>query len=114
MQHRERRRSTRVRVVAVATLETQGALSSNDQAVCTVQDLSRTGIGLETGQPPIKGQAVVLRISLDDETHELRTRAARVQVQPDSHFYRIGLDWSACSRSELAFLDRVLGVLQEG
>jgi len=114
MHDRDRRRSTRVRVVAVATLETQGALNANDQALCTVQDLSRNGIGLETGQPPIKGQAVILRISLDGETHELRTRAARVHNQPDSHFWRIGLDWSACSEFELAFLDRVLGVLQDG
>lgn len=111
MDQDNRRRATRVRAVAVASLETCGTLNANDQALCTVKDLSRTGIGLETGQPPIKGQGVILRLSLDEEIVEIRTRATRVTRQPDSHFYTIGLDWSHCSESELAFLDRVLGAM---
>ncbi|MCK5942477.1 MAG: PilZ domain-containing protein [Planctomycetes bacterium] len=111
MNYDDRRRSARVRAVAMATLETQGVLNANDQALCTVHDLSRNGIGLETGQPPTKGQAVVVRLSLDDEIHELRARAARVSRCEGSHFYSIGLDWSECAPEDLTFLDRVLGVL---
>lgn len=113
MHQDDRRRSTRVRAVAVASLETCGSLNANNQALCTVTDLSRTGIGLETGQPPIKGQGVILRLSLDGEIIEIRTRATRVRQLPDSHFYQLGLDWSHCSEEDLSFLDRVLGVLSD-
>ena len=113
MHQDERRRALRVRVVAVASLEACGSLNTNNQALCTVKDLSRTGIGLETGQPPIKGQGVLLRLSLDDEITEIKTRATRVNRKPGSHFYTLGLDWSTCSSEQLAFLDRVLGVLAE-
>tara|TARA_R110002072_G_scaffold269796_1_gene429073 strand:- start:5485 stop:5847 length:363 start_codon:yes stop_codon:yes gene_type:complete len=111
MDHDDRRRSTRVGAVAVASLVACGRINANDQALCTVRDLSRTGIGLETGQPPIAGQDVILRLSLDDEILEVRPRATRVNSKPGSHFYQLGLDWSHCTEAELAFLDRVLGVL---
>ncbi|MFT4515588.1 MAG: c-di-GMP-binding flagellar brake protein YcgR [Planctomycetota bacterium] len=113
MDQEDRRRSTRVSAVAVASLEACGSLNANNQALCTVKDLSRTGIGLETGQPPIKGQGVILRLSLNDEIIEIRTRTTRVTRKPDSHFYQLGLDWSHCSEEELAFLDRVLGVMAD-
>jgi hypothetical protein len=103
-----RRRATRVRVAAVAALETQGRLAPNDQALCSVRNVSRTGIGLETGQPPLAGQRVLLRLCLDDAMHELRTTATRVQRRGSSNFYDVGLDWSECTEPQLAFLDRVL------
>ncbi|MFT7534819.1 MAG: c-di-GMP-binding flagellar brake protein YcgR [Hyphomicrobiaceae bacterium] len=113
MHQDDRRRSTRHRAVAVASLEACGSLNANNQALCTVTDLSRTGIGLETGQPPIKGQGVILRLSLDEEIIEIRARTTRVTRQLNSHFYQLGLDWSHCSEEELSFLDRVLGVMAE-
>jgi c-di-GMP-binding flagellar brake protein YcgR len=111
MNQEDRRRSLRVRLVAVASLETCGSLNANNQALCTVRDISKHGIGLETGQPPVKGQGVVLRLSLEDEIIEIKTRATRVSKQPGSHFYSIGLDWSSCSEEELSFVDRFLGAM---
>ncbi len=109
----ERRRGPRIRVAATATLETGGVLNPNNQALCAVQDVSRSGIGLSTGQPPMRGQTVILRIALDDEIHELRTQATRVERKGTSNFYSVGLDWSSCSPDELSFLDRVLEVFEE-
>jgi len=113
MRQPEQRRATRVAVVAVASLEARGSLNSNDQGIGTVRNLSRTGIGLETGQPPLKGQNVTIRLSLDNELHELNTRATRVDRQGDSHFYQVGLDWSGCTEEELSFLDEALGILAD-
>jgi hypothetical protein len=108
-----RRRADRVRVAAIATMETKGTLNANDQAVCTVRNMSRTGIGVETGQPPIPGQTVVLRLALDEEVHELKTRTTRVQRRGKSNFYEVGLDWNVCTQSQLKFLDEVLAVIEE-
>ena len=88
-------------------------MNNNDQAMASVRDLSRTGIGLETGQPPLKGQTVLLRLSLGDEIIELTTRATRVQQLKGSHFYHVGLDWSNCSDEQLAFLDDVLDAITD-
>lgn len=106
----DRRRATRVRLVALATLETTDPRHACNQAVSTVRDISRVGIGIETGQPPMPGQSVLLRVLLDDRVHELRTRATRVTRRGDSNYYEIGLDWHACTPEQLAFLDEVLGV----
>jgi hypothetical protein len=111
-QDHERRRGQRVRVAASATLETKGVLNANDQAFCSVRDVSRSGIGLETGQPPLVGQGVVLRMALDQTVHELRTLATRVQRRGKSNFYEVGLDWSGCTPEQLAFLDEVLAVIE--
>jgi hypothetical protein len=108
----DRRRQPRVRVAAFATMETTGALNANNQALCAVKDVSRTGIGLTTGQPPMRGQTVIVRLALDDEIHELRTRATRVERNGTSNFYVVGLDWSLCSPDELSFLDRALSAVE--
>ena len=113
MDSQDRRRSQRVRVAASASLQTYGALNANNQALCSVRDLSRSGIGLETGQPPTSGQGVTLRIALDDQIHELQTRATRVERRGTSQFYHVGLDWGECTPEELQFLDDVLGVLHD-
>ncbi|MFY9344104.1 MAG: PilZ domain-containing protein [Planctomycetota bacterium] len=109
----ERRRAPRVRVAAVAALETKGSLSPNNQGLGVVKNVSRTGIGLETGQPPIPGQTVILRLALDDQTHELRTRATRVDRRGTGHFFDVGLDWGNCTTEQLAFLDAVLAVVEK-
>ena len=109
----DRRRAPRARVAAIASLETKGKLNANDQAIGVVRDMSRTGIGLETGQPPMVGQGVILRLVLDDESHQLCTRATRVERRGKSNFYQVGLDWSMCSSAELAFLDRVLHAYEQ-
>jgi hypothetical protein len=109
----ERRRGPRVKIAAFASLETCGRLNPNNQALCAVRDISRTGIGLETGQPPIPGQTVILRLAIDDRTHELLTQAIRVKRRGKGNFYQLGLDWSRCSPEQLAFLDELLQVVEQ-
>ncbi|MBL8725599.1 MAG: PilZ domain-containing protein [Planctomycetes bacterium] len=106
MRHDEHRRHPRAQLTAVAALQTLGRLNANDQGIATVRDVSRSGIGLRTGQPPLQGQAVILRLGIGDEILELTTLATRVRRCGDSHFYDVGLDWSNCSAEQLAFLDR--------
>jgi hypothetical protein len=113
MSHDDNRRAPRVRIAALATLETTGALNPNNQALSVVKNVSRTGIGIETGQPPLRGQTVMLRLAIDDAMHLLRTRATRVQRRGSSNFYEVGLDWSGCSPEQLAFLDDVLRLVEE-
>lgn len=113
MKHdQDRRRGPRVRVAAFATLETHGVLNAGNQALCSVRDVSKTGIGLETGQPPMVGQGVLLRLALDDEVREIRTLATRVHRRGQTNFYQVGLDWSACTSEQLAFLDKVLAAFE--
>lgn len=112
MRHDEQRRHPRVRISAVAALETLGRLNANDQALATVRDVSRAGIGLRTGQPPMAGQAVILRLAIGDEIREIRTLATRVTRCGDSNFYDIGLDWSSCTQEELSFLDRFIDLAE--
>lgn len=107
------RRAPRVRVAAIAALETKGSLAPNDQALCSVLNMSRTGIGLDTGQPPLAGQRVLVRLCIDDVMHELSTRATRVQRRGASNFYDVGLDWSECTPMQLAFLDQVLHHIEQ-
>jgi len=99
-------------MAACATLATGGVLSAGDQAFCTVQDVSRTGIGLQTGQPPMCGQPVRVRIGIDDEIHELCALTTRVERIGQGNFYRVGLDWSGCSPEQVAFLDRFLAIAE--
>jgi hypothetical protein len=113
MEHVNQRRHPRVRIAAIASLETQGRLNANDQAVGSVRDVSRSGIGLRTGQPPLRGQSVTLRIALDDMIHELKARATRISKVGNSNFYDVGLDWVECSSEDLAFLDQVLIVIEQ-
>lgn len=97
-----------MRVAATATLETHGVLNANNQALCSVRDVSRSGIGLETGQPPMVGQGVLLRLALDEDVREIRTLATRVHRRGKGNFYEVGLDWSSCTKEQLEFLDKVL------
>jgi hypothetical protein len=108
---KDTRRSKRVKVSGIATLET-GGLNATNQAVCTVRDLSRSGIGLETGQPPEVGQVVRLRLVLNGQMVTLSTIATRVDRRANSNFYVLGLDWSRCKPDELAFLDEVLDAVE--
>lgn len=100
-------------MAAIAALVAEGALNQNNQALCTVKNVSRTGIGLETGQPPLAGQSVIVRLALGDEMHEMRARAMRVRRRGTSSFYDVGLDWSGCSPVQLTFLDKVLEVVEQ-
>lgn len=110
----DRRRHPRQRVAASAALETGGSYNPNNQALCSVRNVSRSGIGVETGQPPLCGQEVLLRVALDDEIHEVKTRATRVvQAEDSKSFYEVGLDWSECSAEELEFLDRVFDAVAQ-
>lgn len=108
---KDTRRGKRVKISGIATLET-GGLNATNQAVCTVRDLSRSGIGLETGQPPEVGQVVRLRLVLNGQMVTLSTIATRVDRRANSNFYVIGLDWSRCKPDELAFLDEVLKAVE--
>lgn len=105
-------RAPRIRLAAMATLETQSTRSSINQALGAVKNLSRTGICIETGQPPLTGDRVMLRLAIDDRIHELKTTATRVTRRGSSNFYEVGLDWRLCSPEQLTFLDDLLSFLE--
>lgn len=113
MTRKEQRRSPRVRVAAVAALESVGRLNNNNQGLGAVKNVSRNGIGLETGQPPMRGQVVLLRLALNDVVHELRTHATRITKRGDGNFYDVGLDWTNCTEAQLSFLDEILRVVEK-
>ena len=81
-QNEDKRRAPRVRIAAVTSLETVGTRNANNQGMGVVKNVSRTGIGIETGQPPLRGQLVILRLAIDDVTHELRTHAVLAPLRP--------------------------------
>lgn len=101
----ERRRSPRTVLAAFAALEAQGR-HHNDQAFASVADVSRVGIAVHTGQPPIPGQQVVVRIALGEEIHEVTTTVTRV-TRRSADLFDVGLDWSHCDPTTLEFLERV-------
>jgi hypothetical protein len=105
----DRRKTERRQVQAYAALETIGRFP-NDQAFSAVFDVSRSGIGVKTGQPPTNGQTVYLRLAMGETIHTLRTTATRVQKR-EGCWYDVGLDWSNCKKEELAFLDEFLAAL---
>lgn len=109
----DRRRHPRCAVAASATLETRGKFNPSDQALCSVLNVSRAGIGVETGQPPLVGQQVFLRVALGEEIHELVTRATRVDHGDRANFYEVGLDWGDCTVEQLEFLDRVFTIAEQ-
>jgi hypothetical protein len=100
-----------MRLCAFAALEAEGR-HPNDQAFAAVSDVSHTGIGLRTGQPPLVGQTVIVRLAIEEEIHTLRAAAIRVR-ENGRHRYEVGLDWSACSDEELAFLDRYVELQEQ-
>src|SRR5688572_7069954 len=102
----DRRRSKRVLFKAVAAMVT-GGRHMNDQAFCVCVNVSRHGIGLRTGQPPIVGQTVVLRLAIGDEIHSLLAITKQI-TRAGKDWYHVGLDWSSCSKPELQFLDRYI------
>ncbi len=87
-----------------ATLETTGVLARNDQAFTLVIDVSRTGIGLRTGQPPVVGDRVIVRLGLGEEIRQLKAVVRRVSLRRRGVF-DVGLEWHGCTRKELAFVD---------
>jgi hypothetical protein len=89
-----------------------GTRNANNQGLGVVRNVSRTGIGIETGQPPLRGQMVILRLAIDDVTHELRTHAVRVQRRGAGNFYEVGLDWTSCTPEQLSFLDKILQLVE--
>lgn len=96
----------RQRLSAFAALETTDR-HANDQAFSAVADVSRSGIGLRTGQPPFKGQRVILRLAIGDDIHTITATATRINKR-DAYTFHVGLDWSDCTDTEIAFLDEYL------
>ena len=96
----------RQQLTALAALETKDQ-SANNQALCAVVDVSQSGIGLRTGQPPAIGQHVVLRLAIEEEIHTIHAVVCRVEKRGPSVF-DVGLDWSECSPEQRKFLDRYL------
>lgn len=100
------RRSQRIPIAATAALRTSGE-DANDQALCSVLDLSRHGAGVETGQPPNWGDLVTVRLAVGDTIRELRARVIRVQRRGTTNFHRVALDWRELTEDDIAFLDQV-------
>ncbi len=107
----ERRRHPRQPFDASGSLETHGAYDLS-RAECSVLNVSRSGIGVETEQPPSCGQEVLLRIEFDGEVHECKTRATRIERAEGSSLYHVGLDWSECTPVQIELLDRVFAVIE--
>ena len=84
-----------------AALEMQGR-HHNDQSFACVADVSRVGIAVRTGQPPLPGQQVAVRIALGEEIHEVITAVTRI-AQRGTDLFEVGLDWSRCPPETLAF-----------
>jgi len=108
----ERRRHPRQPFDASGSMETQGAYDLS-RTSCSVLNVSRSGIGVETDQPPSCGQEVLLRIEFDGEVHECKTTATRIVRVEGSSLYQVGLDWSECSQEQVELLDRVFAVIEE-
>jgi hypothetical protein len=104
----DRRSSPRVRLQAFAALQSSGK-HANDQAFCAVRDVSRHGIGMHTGQPPLVGQEVRLRLAIGEDIHTIVTRTTRVTKRKDD-FFEVGLDWSQCTPADLSFLRTFLTI----
>lgn len=96
----------------MATMETQGGRATSNQGLGAVKNLSRTGICLETGQPPRTGDRVLLRLAIDDQIHEMPTLVTRASRRGTTNFYEVGLDWRLCTPEQLAFLDDLLHFLE--
>ena len=72
-----RPRSARLRSHQIFAALTD-TLTGSDQAFGVVRDVSSSGIGLVTPQPPNKGARVTARLSVEDRIFELRMRVVRV------------------------------------
>lgn len=107
----EHRRAERMPHAAVAAMETIGPFGGNNQGVAVVRNLSRSGIGIETAQPPLKGQRVAFRLAIGTNVQRLTATTRRVQPKGNSGFYEVGLEWTTCSAQEAAFLDALIASL---
>lgn len=105
----DRRRSERSPLATFAALAT-GDTSPNDQAFSVAVDVSRSGIGVRTGQPPAVGQTVVLRLAFGESIHTLTATAMRVEERARNHF-DVGLDWAGCTEEQLRCLDAYLAAV---
>lgn len=110
---RRSERAPRACLAAMATMTVRSLRSQLDQSLGAVKNISRTGILMETGQPPLVGDSVLLRLAIGDRIHEIRATTARVARRGNSHFYEVGLDWRLADREQLAFLDDALAFLEQ-
>lgn len=97
----------------MATMAVRNLRTHLDQSLGSVKNVSRTGILVETGQPPLVGDVVLLRLAIGERIHELRATATRVAQRERSHFYEVGLDWRDTPPEQLVFLDDVLAFLEQ-
>lgn len=101
---KSRRQSARVPMHTFATIETTDILTRNNQAFTVVLDVSRTGIGVRTAQPPTEGENVILRIGVGEEIKRMNAIVRRV-TPLDRGGYDVGLEWQGCTQEDLVFLD---------
>lgn len=107
---KSRRQAVRVPLQTCATIETTDVLTRNNQAFTVVLDVSRSGIGLRTTQPPTKGENVILRIGLGEEILRLHATVRRV-TQLAKGGYDVGFEWQGCSGNDLSFLDQFIAAV---
>ena len=81
-----------------------------DQAFAIVQDISATGIGLLTPQPPEPGTKVRVRAAVGETMFDLEMNVARVETPEQGHEAIVGLQFTPnCpdrKRFLRTFLDR--------
>jgi hypothetical protein len=107
----DNRKHPRVRIEALAALKSHGRHGC-DQAFTAVTDISRSGIGLRTGQPPAVGQSATLRLALGEEIHVLNSTVTRVESRGNGVF-TVGLDWTTNTSEDNAFLQQFFAAVEQ-
>lgn len=108
---------TRERVKRSARLPSEHVFASlvdeetgADQAFAIIKDISATGIGLLTPQPPGVGSEVRVRAAIGESMFDLPMHVARVDPSSDGHQAVVGLEFHPeCSQRKRflrTFLDR--------
>jgi hypothetical protein len=100
----DNRKHPRMRIEALAALKSHGRQGC-DQAFSAVVDISRSGIGVRTGQPPAIGQAVTVRLALGERIHVLNSAVTRVVPRGNGTF-TVGLDWHVNTPEDMEFLEQ--------
>ncbi|MEO0479126.1 MAG: PilZ domain-containing protein [Planctomycetota bacterium] len=78
-----------------------------DQAFGVVRNVSSSGIGLITPQPPHKGARITAKLSVGEQMFELRMRVARSDPDPSGQTM-VGLSFERHDEQRKAFLKAFL------
>ncbi|MFQ5504852.1 MAG: PilZ domain-containing protein [Planctomycetota bacterium] len=101
----DRRCGERTETCKCAAIEVH---SGQDQALGVVFDVSSSGIGLRTGQPPRVDDTVTIRVASEHTIHSVCARVVRV-TNVDQSAFLVGLRYDAPGLQVDPFVREVLG-----